>query len=76
MKTPAAPEAAAVPEALAWDEAARRRLAGIPFFVRTMARRAIEAHARAQGKTRVTLEEVQAAAGRMGRKISSGPDAE
>jgi nucleotide-binding universal stress UspA family protein len=75
-KAPAAPEAAAVPEALAWDEAARRRLAGIPFFVRPLARRAIEAHARAQGKTRVTLEEVQAAAGRMGRRMASEPDAE
>jgi nucleotide-binding universal stress UspA family protein len=49
-----------------WDEEALQRLDRIPAFARPMARRGIEAYARARGKRRVTLEEMQAASGRMG----------
>lgn len=49
-----------------WDEEALQRLDRIPAFARPMARRGIEAYARSRGKTRVTLEEMQASSGRMG----------
>ncbi|MBI4216616.1 MAG: radical SAM protein [Chloroflexi bacterium] len=39
-----------------WEEAALRRLEGIPAFIRGRVRQAVEGHARAQGHSRITPE--------------------
>ncbi len=41
-------------EKLLWDEAAEKRVAAAPFFVRKLIRRKVEKAARAQGLERVT----------------------
>ncbi len=62
------PDASSVPadESLPWAPEAEARLRRVPFFVRRMARAAIERYARQQGVAQVTPEMVQAAAGRFG----------
>lgn len=56
---PEVPGAVAPPE-IAWSEDAASRLTCIPSFLRSMVRRRLEAHARAQGLTVITAEFMQA----------------
>jgi nucleotide-binding universal stress UspA family protein len=53
-------------EEMEWDEEPLSRFARIPSFAQPMARQAIEAHVRAQGRNRVTLEDFESLARKFG----------
>ena len=59
------PHSGPPPGALEWDEEARARMTRIPAFVRSMVTRAVEDSCRKEGRTRVTLEALEAIRARM-----------
>lgn len=56
---------------LVWEEAAKAKVKNIPSFVRGMVVKAVEAFARSKGSNEVTVEFVEAAKARWGRRVGS-----
>jgi hypothetical protein len=57
---------AGVPQGMRWSQEAEERLTRVPVFVRSMAQKGIEAFAREQGYTEITLQIMDEARERMG----------